>query len=101
MLSISSRKQRKRPPFFKLCLADGAAGGRAGGQGQTSQTKICKMLSISIEKQRKCPPFLKLGLAEGWAGAGGGRGGQTSQRKYFQLICKSKGKAAHFGNNAK
>jgi hypothetical protein len=34
-------------------------------------------------------------------GEAGGRGGQTSQRKYFQLICKSKGKAAHFGNNAK
>ena len=59
MLSISSRKQRKRPPFFKLCLADGAAGGRAGGQGQTSQTKIYEMLPINIEKQRK--------RMDGWA----------------------------------
>ena len=83
MLSISSRKQRKRPPFFKLCLADGAAGGRAGGQGQTSQTKICKMLSISIEKQRKCPPFLKLGLADGWAGGPAGDGARLARRNAF------------------
>ena len=31
MLAISTEKQRKRPPFLKLCLADGwAEGGRPG-----------------------------------------------------------------------
>ena len=82
MLSISIQKQRKRPPFLKLCLADGWAGGRAGGQGQTSQTKIYEMLSISIQKQRKCPPFLKLCLADGWAGGPAGGGARLGRRKY-------------------
>ena len=31
MLSISIEKQRKRPPFLKLCLADGWAGGGRPG----------------------------------------------------------------------
>ena len=39
MLSISIEKHRKRPPFSKLCLAHGWAGGQAGAQRQTSQTK--------------------------------------------------------------
>ena len=85
MLPISSRKQRKRPPFFKSCLADGAAraGGRAGGQGQTSQTKICKMLSISFENHTKCSSFLKLDLADGWAGGPAGDGARLARRNTF------------------
>ena len=83
MLAISIWKQRKRWPFLKLCWADGEAGGRAGGQGQTSQTQICKMLSISIEKQRKCPPFFKLCLADGWAGGLAGEGARLARRYTF------------------
>ena len=67
MLAIGIEKQRKRTPSLNLCLADGWAG--AGGQGQTSQTKIYEMLPITIAKQRKRPPFFKLCLADGWAGS--------------------------------
>ena len=62
MLAISIEKQRKRPPFLKLCLADGWAG--AGGQGQTSQKKIYEMLPINIEKQSKCMPLNKICLGD-------------------------------------
>jgi hypothetical protein len=58
MLWISIEKQRKRPPFFKFCLAKEMLaifeimfGGRICG---------CYILTISIEKQRKCPPFFFL-----------------------------------------
>ena len=83
MLSISIQKQRKRSPFLKLCLADGWAGGRAGGQGQSRQTKIYEMLLISIEKQRKCSPFLKLCLADGWAGRPAGAGARLATGNTF------------------
>ena len=76
MLSISIQKQEKRPPFLKLCLADGWA----GGQAQTSQTKICEMLLISIEKQRKRLPFLKLCVEDGWAGGAAGEGARLARR---------------------
>ena len=85
MLSGSIQKQRKRSPFLKLCLADGWAGGLAGGQGQTSQTKIYEMLSICIQNQRKCGPFLKLDLADGYAEGPADGGARLGTRKY--IVC--------------
>ena len=78
LLPINIEKQRKRPPFLKLCLADGYADTtyswllyyKNRNRLQKCLFLLFGMLAISIERQRKRPPFLKLGLADGWAGGG-------------------------------
>ena len=105
MLSISVEKQRKRPPSFKFCLADGWAGSwRAEGPdlaiGNILQNCLFLLFQmLSISKQRTCSPFLKLCF-----------GDQTKQTKLyyrivffyyfkcFRLVLKSKGNASLFSN---
>ena len=57
MLSISIEKQRKRPPFSKLCLAHGWAGGQAGAQRQTRQTKEAKYLLLVLNSKGNARHF--------------------------------------------
>ena len=90
MLAISIEKQRKRPPFLNLCLADGWA--RGGRPGPHQPKKIYEMLQSDSKKQKKRTPFLKLRL--------GDQSKQTkicyrivyfSYFKCFRLLLKSKG----------
>ena len=117
MLSISIEKQRKRPHFFKFCLADGWAGSRRAEGPDLSNGNIfydCsfllfQMLSNSIEKQRKRPPFFKFGLGKEMLTIleilFGGRQTEIYFRivyfyclKCFRIILKSTGNAGLFSN---
>ena len=81
--------QRERPPFLKLRLVYGCAGARAGGQGQTSQTKIYEMISSTSQKQTKCPPFSEIMFEGRMGGEVDGRGSQTGQRKVYCMFVLS------------
>ena len=107
--------------FFKFCLTDGSAGGRSGGQGQTSQTELyygivhcyrLKCFLLVLKRKWNAHTFFKFSLADGCAKWRAGGQGQTSQTeiyyrivqfycfKRFLLVLKSNGHANlfyHFG----
>ena len=105
MLAICIENKGNARHFWNcVWLTDGRG---AGGQGQTSQTKIYEMLPINIEKQRKRPPFFNYVWRTDGRGASG-RSHQTKQAniyyrivyfydfKCFRLVLKSKGHARLF-----
>ena len=126
MLAISVEKQRKRPPFWKLCLADGWAGGGRPGPDQPvfSFFRIMsglpdyyrivyfyyfKCFRLVLKSKANASLFSNFAWRTDGRGAGG-RKGQTCQTeiyyrivyvycfKCFRLVLKSQGNARLFSN---
>ena len=73
-----THKSKTRPPFLRLCLAD--------GWDSIIPYPPDETLSSRIQKQRTRPPFFKLCVADGWAAGLAGGQRPTSQSKICYMF---------------